>query len=139
MSRRLLTLGAANGLLSVLLGAFGAHVLRARLDLYHYEVYQTAVHYQGLHALALLTTGLLALHLDSRWLGRAGWFFSAGLLLFCGSLYLLALFSARPLGLITPLGGLLLLAGWGALLGAVRGGAWRSGGAPRQARDATGE
>ncbi|MET0118049.1 MAG: DUF423 domain-containing protein [Sedimenticola sp.] len=116
MSSMFLILGAINGFLTVALGAFGAHAIRGQVSDYHYDVFQTAVQYQGLHAIALLAVGLLALHLDSRWLKRAGWSFFAGIVLFSGSLYLLATVGARPLGMITPIGGLAFLAGWGSLL-----------------------
>ncbi|MET0094375.1 MAG: DUF423 domain-containing protein, partial [Sedimenticola sp.] len=66
MSRLFLILGAINGFLTVALGAFGAHAIRGQVSDYHYDVFQTAVQYHGLHAIALLAVGLLALHLDSR-------------------------------------------------------------------------
>jgi len=124
MPRLFLLLGAGNGFLTVALGAFGAHAMRGRLSDYHYEVFQTAVHYQGLHALVLLTVGLLAANSPSRWYGRAGWLFAIGILLFSGSLYLLATLGSRSLGMITPIGGVLLLGGWLSLLLGI----WRSPG-----------
>ncbi len=115
MARRFLLFGAANGFLAVLLGAFGAHDLRSRISSDLYAAFQTGVDYQALHALLLLSIGLLALHHPSRWLNRSGWLVSGGILLFCGSLYLLALTGNRALGMITPAGGILLLLGWLAL------------------------
>ena len=119
MARLFQILGALNGFLTVALGAFGAHAIRGQVNDYHYDVFQTAVQYQGLHTLALLAVGLLALHIQSPWLKRAGWLFFAGIILFSGSLYLLATVGSRPLGIITPIGGLAFLLGWTCLLIAV--------------------
>lgn len=110
--RLLAVLGAANGFAAVALGAFGAHVLKARLATEQLATFHTASDYQGLHALALLGTGLACLLLDSRTLRVAGLLFVAGTLLFSGSLYLLALTGTRWLGAVTPFGGVALLAGW---------------------------
>jgi uncharacterized membrane protein YgdD (TMEM256/DUF423 family) len=117
--------GAAFGFLGVLLGAFGAHALKARLDAPLLEVWQTAVAYQFHHALALLAVGLLLRAAPSPLLQAAGLCFAAGILLFSGSLYALCLSGLRVLGAITPLGGLLFLAGWACLFWA----AWRRGSA----------
>jgi len=79
-------------------------------------VYQTAVQYHFWHALALFGVALAWPHLpDPSWLRVAGWLFVAGLLLFCGSLYALALGAPRQTGLVTPVGGLSLILGWLAL------------------------
>jgi len=122
-ARLFLTLGALTGFLTVALGAFGAHVLESRLTPHSFTLFNKAVHYQGLHALALLFTGLL-LHISpgSR-LRQAGWCFVAGIILFSGSLYVLSLTGIHGLGAITPLGGLSFLAGW--LLLAMGG--WKTG------------
>ena len=114
--RLFLVLGAINGLLTVALGAFGAHALKRVVDEQGLAWWQTAVHYHGLHALALLAVGLLALHLaPSRALRTAGWSFLVGITLFCGSLYLMALTGVRGLGAVTPLGGVAFLVAWTAL------------------------
>ena len=105
-------LGALLGLVSVAAGAFGAHGLRDRLTADQLEVFQTAVRYQMWHALALLAVGLLQAHVTGRWLGAAGWLFTAGVALFSGSLYLLVLTGWRWVGPVTPIGGTALLAGW---------------------------
>lgn len=118
-ARAFLLLGAVYGLLGVACGAFGAHALRARLAPDLLAVYHTGVEYQFYHALALLAVGLLAQQRDALALTVAGWCFVLGVLLFSGSLYLLALSGTRWLGAITPLGGLLFLAGWGALIWAL--------------------
>lgn len=120
LPRLLLVLGAINGFLTVALGAFGAHALKRVLDERALGWWQTAVHYHGVHALALLATGVLALHLTRaapppRALRVAGWGFLIGITLFCGSLYLMALSGVRALGAVTPLGGLSLLVAWAAL------------------------
>jgi uncharacterized membrane protein YgdD (TMEM256/DUF423 family) len=114
-----LALGALYGLLGVASGAFGAHALKGRLAADAVAVYRTAVEYQFWHALALLAVGMLALQRPATALHVAGAAFALGTLLFSGSLYALALTGMRALGAITPLGGVLLLCGWGALLWAV--------------------
>jgi uncharacterized membrane protein YgdD (TMEM256/DUF423 family) len=106
-----LALCGANGFLAVAAGAFGAHALRERLSADLLEIWQTAAHYHLAHALAL---GLCAWRAEAGgalplWAGRL---FCAGILLFCGSLYVLALSGIRGLGAITPFGGAAFLAGW---------------------------
>lgn len=120
MQRSLGTWAAALGFLAVALGAFGAHALKERLSAEALGWWQTGVLYQGLHALALLGVALAAAARPGRLLHVAGVCFALGVLVFSGSLYVLALTGARWLGAVTPLGGLLLLAGWLALLGAAR-------------------
>lgn len=110
-------LAAASGLMAVALGAFGAHGLKSRLPDDLMTVYQTAVQYQFWHTAALLAVALLMLHFPQQALLRwSGWAFTAGLLVFSGSLYLLALTGIRWLGAITPIGGVALLAGWALML-----------------------
>lgn len=118
-SRVLIAIGALYGLLGVGLGAFGAHALRARLPADLLAVWKTGVEYQMYHALALLAVGMLLRQAGSSGLlTGAGVCFSAGVVLFSGSLYALSLSGVRALGAITPFGGLLFLAGWGLLLAA---------------------
>lgn len=112
ISRGFLVSGAIFGFLSVAFGAFGAHALKTLLSPYSLDVFQKAVHYQGSHALALLLTGLLLQQHPLPSLRWAGGFFIAGILLFSGSLYLLAMTDIRILGAITPVGGLSFLTGW---------------------------
>ena len=102
-------LGSFNMLLAVALGAFGAHGLKSRVNAEMLAVWQTAVLYHLVHALGLLLVGLLALHLPVR---AAGWTLLVGIVLFSGSLYLMVLTGIRPLGMVTPLGGVAFLAGW---------------------------
>jgi uncharacterized membrane protein YgdD (TMEM256/DUF423 family) len=103
------------GVIGVALGAFGAHGLRDRLAPEQLAAWQTAVHYQLLHAVVVLALGLYA-GATGRSLGASPWLFSAGVLLFSGSIYALVLGSWRWLGPVTPLGGLALIAGWISLL-----------------------
>lgn len=111
---------AVSGFIAVALGAFGAHALRELLDVARQGTWETAVHYQMFHVVALLAVGLLAREDASRQLRWSGWCFVAGTLLFSGSLYLLALSGQRWLGMVTPLGGVAFLAGWGLLFFAAR-------------------
>jgi uncharacterized membrane protein YgdD (TMEM256/DUF423 family) len=89
-----------------------AHALKPRLSLDSYEVLQTAVHYQFFHALGLMAIGLLSDRVPVQLLRLAGWLVLIGVLLFSGSLYLLVAGAPRVLGLLTPIGGLALIAGW---------------------------
>jgi uncharacterized membrane protein YgdD (TMEM256/DUF423 family) len=110
-----LALGAAFGGAGVVLGAFGAHALKSRLADAALATWQTAVSYQFVHALALLAVGILirsSAGAPERLLGVAGAAFALGVLLFSGSLYVLALGGPRWLGPVTPLGGLAFIAGW---------------------------
>lgn len=108
------TIAAVSGALAVLAGAFGAHALRARLEPAQLDAWTTATHYHLLHSVALLAIGLAAPH-ASRSLQTPCALFLAGMLLFSGSIYALALGGPRWLGPITPIGGLCLIAGWGTL------------------------
>ncbi|MGB5453096.1 MAG: DUF423 domain-containing protein [Sedimenticolaceae bacterium] len=113
--RHFIVLGAINGFLAVAFGAFAAHALQNHLSAGLLEVFQTGVEYQGVHALALLAVGMLGRDERGRALNLAGWAFASGILLFSGSLYLLALTDIRMLGAVTPFGGTAFLIGWGAL------------------------
>ena len=115
MDRTFLLLGAIFGFLGVALGAFGAHGLRGRLSPEMLAVFETAVRYQMYHTLALLITGLVMARTDGWLFHLAGWCFVAGILIFSGSLYALALTGVTVLGAITPIGGLAFLAGWACL------------------------
>ena len=115
MPRTFMLMAAAAGFLAVALGAFGAHGLKSRVEPELLAVWQTAVQYQLAHALALLCVALLLRQAGEAALVWAGWSFLAGIVLFSGSLYLLVLTGVRPLGVVTPFGGLAFLAGWLAL------------------------
>jgi len=108
-ARGILVAAALLGAAGVALGAFGAHGLRARLDARALEIWETAVRYHLVHAVALL---VLALSPVAASLRGAGWLFVAGIALFSGSLYALALGGPRLLGPLTPLGGVAFIAGW---------------------------
>lgn len=107
--------GAANMLLAVACGAFGAHGLKTTLASDMLAIWQTAVHYQMVHALGLISIGILLPRGNARWLQRAAMLMLAGIVVFSGSLYLLALSGQRWLGAITPFGGLAFLAAWAML------------------------
>jgi uncharacterized membrane protein YgdD (TMEM256/DUF423 family) len=117
MSAVILVIAAINGFLVVAIGAFGAHGLQARLQETGYlATFETGVQYHMFHTLALLGLALLAMQApESRLLSSAAWLFLAGIMLFSGSLYVLAITGISWLGAITPLGGLGFLAGWGCL------------------------
>lgn len=122
--RRFVLIGAVFGFLAVALGAFAAHALKSILSPGLLEVFSTGVEYQATHALALVLVGLLGARRHDRLLGLSGWAFASGILVFSGSLYLLALTGARWLGAVTPLGGTAFLVGWAALAAH----AWRARG-----------
>ena len=112
MLRVLLLLAALFGFTGVGLGAFAAHGLKGQLSAEYLAVFQTGVHYQMLHGLALLGLAALWQRLGGRLLTAAGVCFCVGILLFSGSLYALTLSGISALGMITPVGGLMFLAGW---------------------------
>ncbi len=114
-SQHFVFIGAICGFLAVALGAFAAHGLESLLSAGLLATFQTGVDYQAMHALALLAVGLFSQQHTTRALNIAGWAFATGILVFSGSLYLLALTDARWLGVITPLGGSAFLIGWAAL------------------------
>jgi uncharacterized membrane protein YgdD (TMEM256/DUF423 family) len=108
-----LFVAAVNGLLAVAFGAFAAHGLQARVDAHALSAFETGARYHMYHALAI---GLVAIVPRTTSLREwAAGFFLAGIVLFSGSLYLLALTGFRPLGFVTPFGGLSFLLGWAAL------------------------
>src|SRR5882724_1071821 len=116
MDRTFLLLGAVLGFLGVTFGAFGAHALRSRLSPEMLAVFETGVRYQMYHTFAVLIVAAAIGHIGTaRLLVMAGWFFIAGILLFSGSLYALALTNVGILGAVTPIGGLLFLIGWACL------------------------
>jgi uncharacterized membrane protein YgdD (TMEM256/DUF423 family) len=120
MHRTFWTLGCVFGFLAVAAGAFGAHALRARLGAEMLAVWETAARYQMYHALALLAVAFAAGRAPAGGWTAAGWLFTAGIVVFCGSLYLLAFTGTRWLGAITPIGGVCFLAGWVAMALAAR-------------------
>ena len=113
MSSLFFVLGALFAFVAVAGGAFGAHSLKAILAPDLLAVFETGIRYQMYHALALLAVGWAAHQYPQASFHISGWLFVAGIVLFSGSLYVLALSGVRWLGAITPLGGVCFLAGWG--------------------------
>lgn len=123
MQKIFLISGALLGGLAVILGAFGAHALKAKLSPESLQIFETGVRYQFYHALALLLVALLSDKMNASSMNFSGYFFIAGVILFSGSIYLLATREILGidswksfLGPITPLGGLCFVVGWILLL-----------------------
>lgn len=112
MSKTILLTGAGFMAVAVIVGAFGAHALKAKLSLDMLQVYKTGVEYHFYHALGLLLIGIIAQNSSSGLINWSALFITAGIVLFSGSLYLLAITGIKWLGAITPLGGLSFIAGW---------------------------
>ncbi len=110
-----IVLAAGSGALAVAAGAFGAHALRGEVDAQLVSTWTTAAHYQLLHSAVLLALGLFAVS-TQRSVTLPATLFALGILLFSGSLYALVLTQQSWLGPLTPIGGLLLVAGWLSLL-----------------------
>jgi len=104
----LVAVGALNAALAVAAGAFAAHGLRERLAARPLEIFETAARYHLIHAVAMVLCGVLV----ARGASTAGWILFAGIVIFSGSLYVLALTDVKALGAITPIGGLAFLVGW---------------------------
>ena len=113
MAKLFLALGCINALLVVLIGAFGAHALKARLTVENMAVFQTGVQYHFYHAVGLILLGLIALQIPiTPYLRWSGWVMLVGIILFSGSLYTLSITNIRWLGMITPLGGTAFILAW---------------------------
>lgn len=127
MHKTYLIIAAALGALSVITGAFGAHSVRAVVSPDVLAVYETGVRYQFYHVFALLAVGILYAYGSHKRLSAAGLLFIAGVILFSGSLYLITALKAGGkmispgIGILTPIGGLFLIAGWLVLLWALVG------------------
>ncbi|MFO5529052.1 MAG: DUF423 domain-containing protein [Cuspidothrix sp.] len=117
MTQFFLTIAAIFGGLSVTGGAFGAHALREKISERSLEIFDTGARYQMYHAIALLLVAILMSRLETppTALLVSGWLFIIGVAIFSGSLYVLSLTGIKSLGAVAPLGGLALMAGWGAL------------------------
>jgi len=111
-ARKTLAIAGALIALATVLGAFGAHALKAHLSQDRLVVYETAVRYHFIHALGLLAMGVLLRSVDGELLRWSAALVLVGIVLFSGSLYLLTFGAPRFLGIITPVGGLALIAGW---------------------------
>ncbi len=122
MTRKLLLIACLLGATAVALGAFGAHVFKKLLSEGHYQAFQTGVQYQFYHTFALIAAAFLYRYTKTHWARTAGWLFLAGVICFSGSLYILSVgyligldSFASLLGPVTPIGGLLFIAGWATL------------------------
>jgi uncharacterized membrane protein YgdD (TMEM256/DUF423 family) len=116
MDKTFLLVGALAAFIAVAFGAFGAHALRGRLTPELLAAFETGVRYQMYHALAVIAVGLMLGRMGGWLFATAGWLFTAGIVLFSGSLYVLALTGVPTFGAITPIGGLAFLAGWACLI-----------------------
>ena len=118
MNKTYLIIAAILGALSVILGAFGAHGLKTRMNADAFEIFETAVKYQFYHVFALLAMAVISQYIPGNILNWSGRCFIAGIILFSGSLYLLSYFKMMGneqmnwLGAVTPFGGLCFIAGW---------------------------
>ena len=119
MSKTILIFASLFLALAVAIGAFGAHGLKSHLTGEMLTIYKTGVEYHFYHALGLLLIGVLAFSMPSDYLKWSAIMLSAGIILFSGSLYALAITGIKGLGAITPIGGLSFIAGWILLLIAV--------------------
>ncbi|RKN85673.1 DUF423 domain-containing protein [Paenibacillus ginsengarvi] len=121
MLRKYVSWGAIAMLLAVAIGAFGAHGLKDKIDANMLAAYETGVQYHIAHALGLILIGLAADKLgESKLAARAAVFLLAGIVLFSGSLYVMAVTGISKLGIITPFGGVSLMIGWAFLAASVR-------------------
>lgn len=121
-TRRFLLIATLSGFFAVVLGAFGAHILKKILTPEEVQIFDIGIRYQFYHTFALLFVAILGRYVSERWTNIAGWLFVVGIVLFSGSLYLLAVSEAFKmsamtsiLGPMTPIGGLFFLGGWLAL------------------------
>lgn len=118
MHKGFLKTAALLGAFSVAMGAFAAHSLKEVVSDYALGIFETAVRYQFYHVFGLLTVAILYSQFSVKWLKWAGKLFIAGIILFCGSLYVLTFIKAAVLpgynwvGAITPFGGLCFILGW---------------------------
>ena len=111
-----LMIGAISACLVVIMGAFGAHALNDILDDYGKTIYNKAVLYHMFHSIALLILGLINKVQPEIQLFIVGWSFLFGIILFSGSLYILAITGIKSIGMVTPIGGILFIIGWGFLI-----------------------
>lgn len=116
MNKLFLISGGVYGMLSVAIGAFGAHAFKSMLAASERtETYETAVKYQFYHALLLLFIGWIHYHNPSKWLSYSGWSAIIGTAIFSGALYLICFTGVKAFGAIAPIGGTLLVASWALL------------------------
>ena len=110
--KSLLIIGSIFAAFSVLLGAFGAHILKNRLSVEDLVIFETAVRYQMYHAIGILSMGVASFFLDEKIVSAPAYFLILGVIIFSGSLFLLVFTNLRWFGAITPFGGLCLIVGW---------------------------
>ncbi|MBI3218459.1 MAG: DUF423 domain-containing protein [Bacteroidetes bacterium] len=124
--KRILIIGGVLAGLAVALGAFGAHALKALLTQNgRIDTFELATRYHFYHAFAVLIVGVLYPKAQSNWWRRSAWMFLLGILLFSGSLYVMAVFNTTKVALITPLGGVCFLTGWAMFVMAVAKADWK--------------
>jgi uncharacterized membrane protein YgdD (TMEM256/DUF423 family) len=112
MSRTILLSAAIMLALAVAIGAFGAHALKPKLTEEMMQLYKTGVEYHFYHALGLLLIGMISIMWPSGWLNWSALLIGLGIILFSGSLYVMAISGIKWVGAITPIGGLSFIAGW---------------------------
>lgn len=113
MQKTFIIIASVLGALSVAIGAFGAHALKAKLEaIGRLETFETAVKYQFYHTFAILAVAILMDKIVGKGFEYAGWSFLGGILVFSGSLYILCLTGVTKWGAVTPIGGLLFIIGW---------------------------
>ena len=105
-------IGAISGCIIIILGAFGAHGLKDILDTYGKSIFEKAILYQMFHTIGILILGIIEKIIPEIQLQLAGWAFIIGTIIFCGSLYLIAITGMKSLGMITPIGGGFFIIGW---------------------------
>jgi uncharacterized membrane protein YgdD (TMEM256/DUF423 family) len=110
--KSVITVASISGLLAVIVGAFGAHILKGIISPEMLDSYKTGVQYQFYHTFALLYVGILMNFKQTKALKWSGYLFMTGILLFSGSLYAMAISGVKALGLITPLGGTIWILAW---------------------------
>ncbi len=108
--------GTLFGALAIAAGAFGSHYLKNKLSQEDLGIFEVAVRYQMYHALALIALAAFLSWYSSKWMIASGWCWVLGTIIFSGSLYILVFSGVRAWGAVTPVGGILLLAGWGLLV-----------------------
>jgi uncharacterized membrane protein YgdD (TMEM256/DUF423 family) len=113
MNRLFLQAGSILGAIGVMVGAFGAHALKAMLtESGRFDTFETGVRYQFYHAIALILVGILSKEFVSKTINYAGYCFLVGVLIFSGSLYLICFTGINAFGAIAPIGGTLMVVGW---------------------------
>ena len=110
-----LTSGALLALVSVFAGAVGSHILKDFVDSDRLATFETAIRFQMFHGLALIAVSLIMTRMNVRSIRVVGWLFTIGVLIFSGSLYIIALTNLKAFGVVAPFGGVCLMAGWALL------------------------